>query len=204
MDYILIIGNNVNLKNYDYKNKYVIGIDKGAYLAYLNNIKLDEAIGDFDSIELEELNILKKYTKTTVLNPVKDDTDTAYALRHIKNAEKIEILGSIQGKRIEHLIANIIEAVNDERITLIDDYSKIFAISENFIIKKNEYKFISFYAIADKVNISLSGFKYNLLDYSLKKNDPLCISNEIIEEGTIKVNGKILIIMSKDDAYEVI
>ena len=69
MDVYFIVGNNVDLTKYDFTNKIVVGIDKGAYLAYLANIKLECAVGDFDSISANELESLKQYTKVIELNP---------------------------------------------------------------------------------------------------------------------------------------
>ena len=72
MDVCFIIGNNIDLTQYDFNDKIVVGIDKGAYLAYQANIKLDYAIGDFDSISAEELNELESYTNVIKLNPIKE------------------------------------------------------------------------------------------------------------------------------------
>ena len=50
MEYVLIIGHDIDFEAFNFKNKYVIGIDEGAYLALKAGVKLDMAIGDFDSI----------------------------------------------------------------------------------------------------------------------------------------------------------
>ena len=75
VDAYLIIGNNCDLTKYDLKDKFVVGIDKGAYLATINNIELDLAVGDFDSVTLEELKTINA-KKIIKLNPIKDETDT--------------------------------------------------------------------------------------------------------------------------------
>ena len=41
----------------------MIGIDEGAYLALKAGVKLDVAIGDFDSIDQDNWNILRKILK---------------------------------------------------------------------------------------------------------------------------------------------
>ena len=71
MDAYFIIGNNVDLTKYDFTNSVVIGIDRGAYVAYLSNVKLDYAVGDFDSISAQELKTLESYTNVIKLNPIK-------------------------------------------------------------------------------------------------------------------------------------
>ena len=67
MDVCFIIGNNFDLTKYDFTNKIVVGIDRGAYLAFQNNIKLDYAVGDFDSISAQELEELYTYTNVVKL-----------------------------------------------------------------------------------------------------------------------------------------
>lgn len=200
MYYVLIIGNNINLNNYDFQNKYVIGIDKGCMYALKNNIQLDYAVGDFDSLDKDTFNILSKTTKLKILPREKDDTDTAYAIKLCQNASNIDILGGIQGRRIEHFIANILLLKKNKNIRIIDDYSLIFTIDNDYKLNKSLYKYVSFYSLSDETIISLMGFKYNLDNYNLKVFDPLATSNEIVECGYIKIiKGKVLVILTKDD-----
>ena len=75
----------------------------------------------------------------------------------------------------------------------------MYLICKDKTITKTNYKYISFFALEDSI-ISLSGFKYNIDNYSLKLYNPLAISNEIISsDARIKVKGKILCIESKND-----
>ena len=198
MDAVIIIGHDIDLKSYDYTNKYVIGVDEGALIAINNGIHLDVAVGDFDSVNEAQYSLITNGTNTIKLNPIKDETDTYKALMLCKDAPKITILGGIQGKRIEHFIANIIMMKNDSRIEMIDNNSYMFIKNKSFNLTKDKYKFISFFAIEEVMDLNLSGFKYNLKNYNLKTNDPLTISNELIEEtGQIRFKeGKILVIKS--------
>ena len=97
---VIILGNIENINNDVLENSYIIGVDKGAYLAYKRNIRLDIAIGDFDSIKEVEYNELFNYTKIIKLNSIKDSTDTNEAIKLCKDYNEIIILGGIKGKRI--------------------------------------------------------------------------------------------------------
>lgn len=200
MDAVIILGNINQIDKKFIENKFVIGVDKGAYLAYQNNIRLDVAIGDFDSIDSNMLAKVKENSNRIImLNSIKDKTDTNEALELCHDAKSITILGGIKGDRIEHFMANIIELINDDRITIIDDNSKIYTKSESFTPDLN-YKFFSIFSIDDNTNITLKGFKYELKNYDLKPNNPLGISNEITNNPYVEINsGKLLIISSKDD-----
>lgn len=199
MKVLVFIGNNISVNNYDFNDYYVIGVDKGALLLIRNNIKCDEAIGDFDSVCQDDLELIKKNTKVTVLNMEKDDTDTFVSIkRAYEISDDVTILGGIEGRRIEHFIANLNLLSKYDNLKLIDDNSYIFKLNTSTNLKKDEYKYISFFALEDSI-ISLEGFKYNLCNYNLKVFDSLCVSNEIQNLAKISLNGKILVIKSKND-----
>ena len=200
MKAVLVIGNNYKFNKEDFYNSYVIGVDKGALYCLNNDIKMDLAVGDFDSIKEDELESIKKITKIVKLNPIKDDTDTEHALNIVKNYDEIVILGGIKGNRIEHFISMLIYLKKYPNLVIKDDNSIIFRADKDIILKKDNYKFISLFSIDNNTIISLDGFKYNLDNYNLKENDPLGISNEIVlDEAKINLNGKIIIVKTKDD-----
>lgn len=199
MDAVIILGNINEIDKSLLVDKLVVGVDKGAYLAYKNGITLDIAIGDFDSVNQYEFECIKKISKRVItLNSVKDKTDTKEAIQLCNDCQKILILGGIKGKRIEHFIANTIEAINDPRIELIDDNSFICTKDTSFT-PNDKYKYISFFAISQNTKISIKGFKYELENYDLSMNDPLCISNEISNNPVVNIDGRVLVIYSKDD-----
>ncbi len=180
-------------------NSIKVGIDKGALEAINLGIKLDYAIGDFDSISEEEYLIVKnKANKLIKLDSIKDDTDTEHAINYFSNYEKIIIHGGLKGKRIEHFIANYNLVLKYPNIYFIDDNTKFERLNSTTIFK-DEYKYISIFA-KEGSTISLSGFKYNLDSYTFTKNDNLCISNELVEgKGIINFEGIGVIFFTKKD-----
>ena len=201
MEAVLIIGNNVDLASFNFNNKYVVGIDKGALYALECGIKLDLALGDFDSIHEDQFDLIKDRTSIKKLNPIKDDTDTFDAVKMLNDYSKITILGGIQGKRIEHFMANINMLKLDNRIEIIDNYSHIFIKNESFILKKDQYKYVSFFAVEDVFGLDLIGFKYSLSNQILSSIDSFCISNELTSStGFVNFRkGKLLVIKSMAD-----
>ncbi len=197
----VLILNNIKEINREYlEDALVIGVDKGALNAINQGIKLDIAIGDFDSVSEDEFNIIKNNSKKVIkLNPIKDETDTNEAINLVKDYDEILILGGINGKRIEHFYANMLEVINNPKIKLIDDNSLIEIMDNNNYIVKKEYKYVSIFSVIDSV-VSLSGFKYDLKNYKLSRFSSLGISNEIIDNPIIElISGKLLIIYSNED-----
>jgi thiamine pyrophosphokinase len=199
MDVYFIIGNNVNLSKIDFTNKIVVGIDRGAYIAYQSNIKLDYAVGDFDSINENELEELKKYTNVIKLNPIKDETDTLYALRMFKTYDNLYLLGGITGKRIDHFVANLKLFYEFPNLTIIDNDTYMMQCNSNENFQKDEYKYYSFFALEDVYDLCLKGFKYELDNYFLEHVSALGVSNEIIENASLTYSrGKLLLIKTKE------
>lgn len=199
MDAYFIIGNNVDLTKFDFTNKTVVGIDKGAYLAYLANIKLDCAVGDFDSISAQELEELNKYTKVIKLNPEKDDTDTLHALRMYADYDNLYLLGGIAGTRIDHFVANLKLFYEFPNLTIIDNDTYITKCEKRLDFQNDEYKYYSFFALEDVYDLCLKGFKYELTNHFLSHTSPLGVSNEILSNATLSYSkGKLLLIKTKE------
>ena len=187
------------------RDSYIIGVDKGAFLLAKEGLSFDEAVGDFDSTNEEELKLVKCFAKKiTKLNPIKDDSDTAHAYEEYKNkADRIVIVGGIQGKRIEHFFANMTLLIKDKRVSFVDEDSRIYSVSSrkppyNF---KNKNCFYSFFPLQKSV-LSLKGFKYPLEGKTLEKGDPLGLSNELAsEEGILALEkGRLLVVETKKEA----
>lgn len=199
----IVIGINYTYNESDFKDSYVIGVDKGAKYCLEKSIPMDIAIGDFDSIDNDIYQKINNTTKTIKLNPVKDETDTAEALELAKDYDEILILGAIQGRRIEHLFSNMIELFkSDKKIYFKDDNSLMYIENKEALFNNLlDYKFVSIFSLDDNTSISLKNMKYPLNNYNLKILDPLCISNEVVGEGKLIVHsGRVIVVLSKDDS----
>ena len=199
MDTVIVLGNISIIDLDDLKNKYIIGVEKGALKLIELGYKPDLSIGDFDSCNTFDISIIKEKSKEFIkLNPIKDLTDTEEAI--LKAKGNILILGGIKGKRIEHFYANIKLLEKYKNIIMKDEYSKIYVKEESFSLT-NEYKYISLFSLTNESNISIKGMKYNLDNYILKSDNPtLGISNEYVNDGYVTINsGKLLVFESKED-----
>lgn len=186
-----------NLDDFD----FLIGVDRGAYNAYKQQVYVDIAIGDFDSINEEELKLIKEKSKILKLNPVKDLTDTAEALKYAYSlSSDVTMLGGIEGKRIEHFLANICLFKQYPSLKMENENSLIFCINKAINLPR-KYKFISFFALDNVKDLCLKGFKYELENYDLVLYDPLCVSNEIIADDNLVSfkTGLLLIILTNND-----
>jgi thiamine pyrophosphokinase len=177
------------------QSDYIIAVDQAVMALYKQRIKIDLAVGDFDSLSnhsmLSQLNVVR-------LNPVKDVTDTHQALVEASKIEHDELylIGGIGGERIEHFIVHTMFFSEFPKMVIKDDHSTIYVIESGLHeIVTDDY--VSFFAYPKGV-LSLSGFKYDLTKYRLSTYDPLCISNEVNGKGLVHVHeGKIMVVISK-------
>jgi len=180
------------------RDDYVIAVDQAVLDLYKQRIKIDLAIGDFDSLKndgiLTQLNVIR-------LKPEKDVTDTYQALVEADklNPDELLMIGGIGGDRIEHFVVHLMHFDEFKKLRIINDHSNIFMIEEG--IKEISFEgYISVFAYP-YAKISLEGFKYPLKEYELTQFDPLGISNEVIKEkAQIHVHqGRVLVILSQKD-----
>ena len=185
----------------------VICADSGVLNCEKLNFCANVVVGDFDSFDLEKarLSVCAQNAEFIILNPVKDDTDTEFALDKAveKGCRRIYLLGAT-GTRLDHSLANIF---------LMEKYFKqgveVIIVNENNILhylnnseltlKKGPMNYVSVIPL-EKVMVSNSGFKYPLCKEYLYRDSSRGISNELVTStGSITVSGgSALVVESRD------
>ncbi|HHX53177.1 MAG TPA: thiamine diphosphokinase [Erysipelothrix sp.] len=178
----------------------IIGVDGGASLCAKNDLMMDLAIGDFDSVTAVEFeHIQMRSRKIVQLDSDKDDSDFEAALTYTHKYDELIVFGH-WGKRFDHTYVNLQLLKNDLRMTFIDNHNKVFTLSEGFFeISRDGFEYISVFALSES-EITLSGTQYELEHRVLDVDDVYTLSNKILNEhATLKIHsGKLLIIQSKD------
>ena len=196
------------LEDYSKKVDKIIGVDRGCSYLLKNNIYPHYIVGDFDSINRDDIKKLEiDSIKKFKYNCEKDSTDSDIAIKIALKMEFAEIyMMAMTGSRLDHSFANLglLSKANSAgaKAYIINETNKIYLLEERSKIKKdNSYRYISFLAYCDKVeNFNIKNAKYDLENYTLYLGDNRTVSNEFLEED-IEVEftkGKILVIFSKD------
>jgi thiamine pyrophosphokinase len=119
---------------------------------------------------------------------------------------ELTILGGI-GTRMDHVLSNIallgLGLENDVGIELVDEHNRVRMINQSLVISKKEQfgTYISLLPCSETVkNLTLTGFKYNLTDYTFGGFNSLGISNEIVDDVAeiLFKEGILLVIESRD------
>lgn len=198
--YIVSGFNPIIKENYD---GLLIGVDRGCLLLAENGINIDVGIGDFDSINKEEFEIIKKACKKIVkLNPIKDDTDFEHSLNYARDNgyKQIEVYGVLGGRQDHNLLNIKLMYQSNLNIVFYDDYNKLFCLDTGkHIINKDGYKYLSLF-VFDKCLLSIKGTAYELKDRELTQLDNYTTSNEILnDECLIEIKqGRVLVVQACD------
>lgn len=188
---------------------YVVGVDRGAWKIIEAGLRLDLAIGDFDSVKKNELFLIKKKAKKTIqYSSDKNQTDAELALAYIfkKRYEEIFILGGF-GNRADHSLVNVFllekYTTSGQKVRIKNRGNEIFLLRQGSkieIINDKQYKYISFLSLTDKSVLTLKGFRYPLEKKIIKRKESLSVSNEFREKTAfVHVHkGKVLLIKSND------
>ncbi len=203
---IIAAGENKNPKRLlEYANAadYIICADAGYTHAKQIGIVPDILVGDFDSLQEEPADFLRK-----VKLPVeKDETDTLYALRFAfsKGATKVIVYGGI-GTRFDHSYANICllqhAMVRDISMTVTDGETEIYLTDSMLTLTGKKGQTVSVYSFSDVCEgVTLKGFYYSLENAFLEKYDIVGTSNIITEDvAEITVSsGNLLVVCNQTE-----
>lgn len=192
-------------RNYDFQdifindeNQFIIGADQGAMILAENGVYFDIALGDFDSVDVSDMELINHYCNEIIKYPVKKDyTDTYLAVLEAfkRGYDEIVIYGGI-GRRFDHTLANI-ALLKLGKIEIVSNNEKIYILEPGTFDVANEHKYISFFALENVKNLALSGFEYELDGADLDAFNPLCISNK--KQGTLSFDEGLLLVIHQNE-----
>lgn len=190
---------------------FLIGADRGIHFLRQAGKTPTHIVGDFDSSEAEDLEYFKENAQVQVHTypPEKDDTDTQIAVKlalELKSDE-IYILGGM-GSRVDHILANIrvlaVPARKGVPCFLVDPWNRIRVAAKPLILSRRESvgQYVSLFALGGQVEgLTLTGFKYPLVDYDLAGDNPMGVSNEIKgEKAEIFFRKGLLVVAESRDS----
>ncbi|SDI51790.1 thiamine diphosphokinase [Alteribacillus bidgolensis] len=186
----------------------LIGVDSGAWALLEHGFSPDAAIGDFDSVTIEQTEYIIQCSKEVISCDAydKDKTDTEMGLEFAldKKPDSIKMFG-VTGSRLDHTLANLhlLEKALEKRIEteIIDQQNKLFLVADYKIIEKDTYSYVSILPMTEKAEgVTLKGFLYPLNEALLLRKEALGISNKIVNKAAeiVVKSGLLLVIKSRD------
>jgi len=186
----------------------IVGVDRGALELAQRGVPFAIAVGDFDSISADKLQMIKEVTERLIkLPPEKMITDCEAAIKLVVADGYREIyLYGVTGGRIDHQIAitslMLKYAKQDVLVIAVDKKNTFYLLKHGkHCFSATQNKYISFFALGEMVqNLVLDGVKYPLNGYDLTACDALCVSNEVIDSEVIVSfdTGYLIVVESSD------
>ena len=198
-----------DLSLYQSKIDVWIGADRGAFTLLNNQIKVNYAVGDFDSVDHEEKKVIKQYARYYAeYPPEKDKTDIEIALLKAFELKPTKIyLFGVTGGRLDHELVNIqlLYSIITKGIegVVVDKYNMLELTTPNSykVERDDNYPNISFIPYTQQVKgLTLTDFYYPLVNESISWGSTLSISNKLLSNsGTFFYEeGILLLIKSRD------
>lgn len=183
----------------------VIAVDGGYDHVLQMGIVPDITVGDFDSVQaaLPDEHVIR-------LNPVKDETDTLYAIGVAKERgyRNIFIYGGTGGSRLSHTLANVQTLLyyKDLFAVLVDKEEAVFLLHDAMVRFSQACEgYLSVFSITEKsYGVTERGLKYEIENATLSASFPVGVSNEFLGiESSISVEkGALLVAMGKEYIHE--
>ncbi len=188
---------------------FLIGADRGAEFLVRHGLKPDLALGDFDSVNEDEMRQIAHEAGQLLACDAfdKDWTDTELALREaLKRGFKRIFAAGALGTRFDHGLGNVhLLRQAHERgatLTLVDEHNEIRLCSDRLLLEADDrFPYVSLLPLTMEVSgVTLRGFRYPLRDATLKLGWSLGISNVLeAESGTIEISGGLLLVIRSRD-----
>lgn len=207
-----VVVGGADIQNYDRiraalrTDDFLIYCDSG--LKHLDGlgVKPDLIVGDFDSWENP-----KAAAETIVLPVVKDDTDTAFAVKEaLRRGFSDFLLLGVIGGRLDHSLANLqllylLDGLGKTALAL-DDRSEIGVVSRAPAFVTPQFSYFSLLNLTGEAKgVCIEGAKYDLQDAVIPCDDPYAVSNEPLPGQTAKItvgSGRLLLIRDLPDCPE--
>jgi len=186
-------------------NPLVIVLDSAITRVLELGIKVDVLIGDFDrNFDYEYYKNLQ-YPIEIVKLDEQETYDIDKAINYLIN-RKIPAANIVwaTGRRMDHTFTNITNLIKYQeviKLVMIDDYSKIFPLPNNFVKWYPKETILSLIPVGTVDGISTKNLKYEL------QNDLLILgfkpgsSNEVLNDGLVEItyeNGHLILMECND------
>jgi len=192
----------------------VIGVDGGAVRLWEAGVRIDLAVGDFDTAGEDFLHRLcESGVPTRRLPAEKNMTDTQYAVEQalLHDPQEILVLGALGGTRFDHTWANVslLERITDRgSVGIIQNRwnrLRLLKGAGSLVLPRDRYAFCSLLPVSEEVTgVTLYGFRYPLNEATLKRGDTWGISNEWqADQAVIVIRSGVLLVVESQDGSAV-
>ena len=189
-------------------NPYVLVLDGALDRVLMNGIKVDAVLGDYDSLNVNRVSLDLEQQINWIHTPDQDFTDFDKGIEHLidEGYSAVNVVWAT-GKRLDHAHNNLLSMARFHQqinIVLLDDYSKAFVLPRSYEKFYPSGTQLSLIPITDTINIQTSGLRYPLDGEDLRVPLRTGSSNEVPEDGLVRIlhdEGILCLMECIDDVY---
>jgi thiamine pyrophosphokinase len=191
---------------WDHKARIVVAADGGARLADPLALRIDQWVGDGDSLGRDELDELRAAgVPIELVAADKDESDTELAMLAAvdRGATDVTILGGLGGPRLDHALANIAllghPALQGKTARILADRSRVTLLTgpATLELKGRIGDLVSLLPLGgDADGVTTDGLRFALRDEELKAGPARGLSNvRLTQVARVRVvRGRLLVV----------
>lgn len=192
-----------SVRAYLHDTDYYIFCDSGLRHRAALGVRPDLIVGDFDSYDNPHAGV-----ETIVLPTVKDDTDTAFAVKEaVRRGFSDFLLIGVLGNRLDHTLGNIqllylLDGLGIHALA-VDDYSELEVVSTRPVEVSDSFPYFSLLNLSGIASgVEIRNAKYEIRDADIPCDDPYAVSNEPQPGKTAVIrvrDGRLLLIRDRKE-----
>lgn len=207
----------LKLKQAKLNHDLIIGVDRGSLLLIEMGINPDLALGDFDSLKVDELAKIERTVKDIrYSNPIKDLTDSELMIRTAfldYQVTGLTIYGA-SGGRLDHSLVNLFMFLSpvvrhfSEKVKIVDQQNIVVYClpGHRKILRQAGYPYFGVFCLGQISHLSIKHAKYPLMDFSTAYPKVFSSNEFLAGEDYFMLSfkaGIVAVIFSKDlDRYQ--
>lgn len=173
---------------------FVLALDGAANRLHSLGLNIDAVVGDFDSLRDAATLKTEQHPIEIISRPDQSKTDLEKGIELLieRGYTEAEIVWA-SGKRLDHTLANVFclaKYVDSINCKLVDNHSVLYPIKNIFSKWYAAGQAISLIPVGICRGIKTSNLKYSLEDESLNIFSRLGTSNEVLQDGEVRIDIK--------------
>jgi len=167
-----------------FNNHKIIGVERGCLDLINKEMHIDYAVSDFDHVENEELDLIKKHAKNfELLSSAKDYLDGEMAIKKAISLGATSITYVAKPSKRYDMNFSLVSLISRYDIKVLNEESVIFKVKKGestlSFDQYQGYTFISFFPLKD-CEITLTDFKYNVENYTGLKVSSITVNVQAV------------------------
>lgn len=187
-----------------YSNVPLIGVGDGAYVISRCNLPIALGIGNFDTLDYQNVTSILKPNQIVRLNNDESVSEVEGAIDYMQKLgfDEMIILSSLKERYdVTHQLLLLTKKYPNCKITIEDDNNSVTYLKKgSHVIQKQDFKYVGIFGFPEAI-ISIDNSQYKSKKMKLSFTDTKSVSNSVLDR-VIEMDvhrGGVLLVLSKEN-----